>query len=108
MKKSLHLALQPGTVLTYAEMVTLLAKITYSINSRPLSLQATSPNSQQEDDMMPITPNHLLLARGFIEVPDMIYDEDNKYSARLNYVQEVYNAWWEKWIQDVLPILVHC
>ena len=108
MKKSLHLALQPGTVLTYAEMVTLLAKITYSINSRPLSLQATSPNSQQEDDMMPITPNHLLLARGSIEVPDMIYDEDNKFSARLNYVQEVYNAWWEKWIQDVLPTLVPC
>ena len=57
---------------------------------------------------MPITPNHLLLARGSIEVPDMIYDEDNKFSARLNYVQEVYNAWWEKWIQDVLPTLVPC
>ena len=94
MKKSLHLALQPGTVLTYAEIVTLLAKITYSINSRPLTLQNTSPNSQQEDNMMPITPNHLLLARGSIEVPDMEFDEENKFSARLNYVQEVFSAWW--------------
>ena len=30
MKKSLALALQPGVELTYAEVVTLLAKITYS------------------------------------------------------------------------------
>ena len=108
MKKSLDLALQPGTVLTYAEMVTLLAKISYSINTRPLTLQAISPNSQQEDNMMPITPNHLLLARSSIEVPDMQYDEENKFSTRLNYVQEVFNAWWEKWIQDVLPTLVPC
>ena len=108
MKKSLSLALNPGSVLTYAEMVTLLSKIAYSINTRPLTLQSISPNSQQEDNMLPITPNHLLLARGLIEVPEMNYDEVNKFSARLNYVQEVYNVWWDKWMQDVLPTLVPC
>ena len=78
MKKSLHLALQPGEVLTYAEIITLFAKVSYSINSRPLALQDTSPSSQQEDDMMLLTPNQLLLGRSNIEVPLMNYDEENK------------------------------
>ena len=108
MKKSLALAMFPGAMLTYAEMSTLLAKVTYSVNSRPLTLQAISPNSQQEDNMLPITPNHILLGRGTIDVPPMEYDEDSNFSARLRYVQEVYKTWWEKWIQDVLPTLVPC
>ena len=108
MKKSLHLALQPGEILTYAEIVTLFAKVSYSINSRPLALQDTSSNCQQEDDMMPITPNQLLLGRSNIEVPAMSFSADNKYSARLNYVQQVYNVWWSKWIDTVLPTLVPC
>ena len=103
MKKSLALALHPGVELTYAEVVTLLAKITYSINSRPLTIQDTSPTSQQEDVMVPLTPNHLLLGRATIDVPDMEYDENNKFSARLAYVQQVHKAWWDRWIQDVLP-----
>ena len=107
-KKSLGLALSPGSILTYAEMVTLLSKISYSINTRPLTLQSISPDSQQEDNMLPLTPNHLLLGRGQIEVPNVTYDEENKFSARLNYVQEVHNAWWARWIQDVLPTLVPC
>ena len=58
--------------------------------------------------MMPITPNHLLLGRATIEVPDMDYDPTSKFSARLAYVEQVYKAWWSKWIQDVLPTLVPC
>merc|ERR1711983_657204 len=58
--------------------------------------------------MMPITPNHLLLGRATIEVPDMEYDPSSKFSARLAYVEQVYKTWWSKWIQDVLPTLVPC
>ena len=108
MKKSLALALHPGVVLIYAELVTLLAKITYSINSRPLSIQDISPSSQQEDIMLPLTPNHLLLGKSTIDVPDIDYDQDDKFSARLAYVQQVFRAWWDRWIQDVLPTLVPC
>ena len=108
MKKSLGLALNPGVEVTYAEMVTLLAKITYSINTRPLSIADTSPSSQQEDVMLPLTPNHLLLGKATIDIPDMEFDEDDRFSARLAYVDQVYKAWWERWIQDVLPTLVPC
>ena len=108
LKKSLSLAIHPSVELTYAELVTLLAKISYSVNSRPLSIKAISPNSQQEDMMMPLTPNHLLLGRATIDVPDLEYEESNKFSARMSYVQQVYKVWWEKWIQDILPTLVPC
>ena len=82
MKKSLHLALQPGEILTYSEIVTLLAKISYAINSQPLALQNVLSGSQQEEDMMPLTPNQLLLGRSNIQVPNMTFDDENKYSAR--------------------------
>ena len=108
MKKSLSLALGKGVELTFAEMETLLAKITFSINSRPLSIANTSPTSQQEDIMLPLTPNHLLLGKATIDTPDMEFSEDDKFSARLAYVQQVYEAWWRRWIQDVLPTLVPC
>ena len=108
MKKSLSLALSPGVELTYAELVTLLSKITFSINSRPLTIHNISPSSQQEDNMIPLTPNHLLLGRATAEVPDMDYDPEDKFSARLAYIQQVFRAWWDRWIQDVLPTLVPC
>ena len=57
---------------------------------------------------MPLTPNHLLLGRATVEVPDLEYDESNRFSARLSYVQQVHKIWWDKWIQDVLPTLVPC
>ena len=108
LKKSLYLAIHPSVQLTYAELVTLLARISFSINSRPLAIGYTSPNSQQEDSLLPLTPNHLLLGRASLDVPDLEYDESNKFSARLSYVQEVFNSWWKRWIDDVLPTLVPC
>ena len=108
MKKSLALAINPGVELTYSEMVTLLSKITFSINTRPLTLASTSPSSQQEDVMLPLTLNHSLLGRSTIETPAMDFDEADRFSARLAYVQQVYQAWWDRWIQDVLPTLVPC
>ena len=58
--------------------------------------------------MIPLTPNHLLLGRATADVPDMDYDPEDKFSARLAYIQEVFRAWWDRWIQDVLPTLVPC
>ena len=58
--------------------------------------------------MLPLTPNHLLLGRATIDVPDMEYDPSSKFSARLAYIQQVFKSWWDRWIQDVLPTLVPC
>ena len=46
LKRSLSLAIHPSVELTYSELVTLLARISYSINSRPLTIRNESSNSQ--------------------------------------------------------------
>ena len=108
MKTALHHALPSGLVLRYSEMVTLLARVAFSINSRPLALGDVSGTSQQDDDLMPLTPNQLLLGHTTSEVPEMEYDDCDKFSTRLNYIKSVHNEWWRRWIQDVLPTLIPC
>ena len=108
LKRSLHHALKPDTVLRYSELVTLLAKIAYAINSRPIGLSSTSQDSQQEDFLSPITPNQLLLGTSSDNAPPMDYDSSDHLTARLAYVSDVYKTWWRSWYQQVLPTLVPC
>ena len=75
MKRSLSLSLKKGEVLTYAEWVTLLARIATSVNSRPLCLNSTSASSEQDEIPVPITPNHLLLAKSTPETTELEYDD---------------------------------
>ena len=105
LKRSLSLALRPGVELTYPEFVTLLAKISYTINSRPLGLSAVANSSQQEDIMMPITPNMLLLGRSSDLSPPLVYSDDDKFSTRLAYVAQVEQEWWDRWYKNVMPTL---
>ena len=67
LKRTLKLSLHPGVILSYPELQTLLAKITYTVNSRPLGLSCVSGSSQQEDIIQPITPNMML--KVFVCVP---------------------------------------
>ena len=106
LKKSLSLALHPGVVLSYPELVTLLARISCSVNSRPLGLARTSPTSQQEDTMTPITPNMMLLGRTSNPSPPLVYSDDDRFCARLSYVAQVEKEWWDLWIKQVLPTLI--
>ena len=108
MKRSLNLALQKGEVLVYAELVTLLARIATSINSRPLSISRVSSESEQSDQLLALTPNHLLLGRSSSEPFTVEFDENDKFSKRMSYVQTIHDQWWNIWMRDVLPTLVPC
>ena len=106
LKKSLAHALHPGVVLAYDELVTLLSRISYSINQRPLGLENTSQSSQQEDNVVPLTQNMMLLGMNSNESPPLDYKEDEKFSCRLSYVSTVETTWWKKWVKSVLPTLL--
>ena len=106
LKRSLGLALAPGVVLSYSELVTLLAQISHSINCRPLSLARTSGDSQQEDEFIPITPNHLLLGRSGDDAPALQFDDSCSTTVRMAYVSQVHGAWWRLWVKQVLPTLI--
>ena len=106
LKKSLNLALAPGVLLSFSELVTLLAQITQSINCRPLGIDRTSGHSQQEDDFVPITPNHLLLGRSGEDAPSIEFEETSSLTRRMAYVSQVHEAWWRSWVKLVLPTLI--
>ena len=77
LKKTLDLAINPGVVLSYPELVTLLARISYTINSRPLGLIGVSGTSQQEDHMSPLTPNMMLVGRSSNFSPPLEYRQED-------------------------------
>ena len=60
-------------------MVTLLAQISTSINSRPLGLQNSSETGQLDDLMVPLTPNQLLIGRSTSEPVRMEFDKDDRF-----------------------------
>ena len=93
LKRSLTHALHPGAELSFPELITLLSKISYSVNSRPLGLSSISNTSQQEDIMLPITPNMLLIGRSSDVSPPMVYSADDKFCRRLAYVDQVEQDW---------------
>ena len=106
MKTSLSQTLNPGVILQYVELVTLLARISCSMNSRPLGLANTSYTDQQEDILLPITPNYMLLGRSSAESPPLEYTESEKFCQRLAYVDAVEQEWWTRWIKTVLPTML--
>ena len=106
LKRSLVQALNPGVVLAYHELVTLLARISCSINSRPLGYSNISNTDQQEDVIMPLTPNDMLLGRSSPESPPLEYSEDDKFSERLAYISAVESDWWRRWTTTVLPTML--
>ena len=106
LKQSLKHAIAPGVVLCFSELNTLLAEISFTVNCRPLGMAGVSGDSQQEDNLSPITPNQLLLGRTDDDGPPLDYTGDDKYTTRLSYVTQVYNCWWDKWIRQVLPTLI--
>ena len=106
LKQCLHHALGPGVELSFSELNTLLAEISYAINCRPLGLSNVSADSEQEDFLSPITPNQLLLGRTNDEGLPLDYDGDDRFTTRLAYVSQVFDSWWKKWIKQVLPSLM--
>ena len=105
LKRTLKLSLHPGVELSYPELVTLLANISYTVNSRPLGLANVSQSSQQDDNMLPLTPNMLLLGRSSNFSPPMDFSPDDRFCARLAFIGQVEKEWWDRWIKVVLPTL---
>ena len=66
------------------------------------------PQSKLDDLMAPLTPNQLLIGRSSSEPVRMEFDENDGFVARQAYIQQLHQAWWTRWIQEVLPTLVPC
>ena len=96
----------PGTAtLDFIEFRMLLTKCADMINSCPIGVLLA------EDDLQPLTPNHLLIGHASLsqvsqELLNNNDDDGDKYCKRLKYMSELSNQWWNLWIQRVFPTLL--
>ena len=87
--------------LDFIEFRTLLTKCADMINSRPIGVLLA------EDDLQPLTPNHLLIGQASSgQVSQESLGDGDKYCKRLKYVTELSNQWWNLWLSQVFPSLL--
>ena len=93
------------TSLTFAELQVVLARAADIANNRPVSVR-----SLNEGDLQAVTPNMLLLGRTSTIANDKVVeekeDEEQMLPHRLAYLNELLDAWWAQWNQQVFPNLV--
>ena len=101
-KKAMYRAIPKGETLTQSELVTLMVRISNSMNNRPLGLHK---DTQGETLMEPITPN--LLLKGSVDQPlEEMWEENENFPARLKFIEAVHQRWWDLWGEQVLHTLV--
>ena len=64
-KKCLKTALPQDAKLSYSELITLLAQVSYTINCRPIGI---SSGNDLNEEIQPITPNMLLIGQSNLDV----------------------------------------
>lgn len=80
---------------------TVLCEVEAILNSRPLT---TVTNDSQ--DLLPLTPNDLLLLKARPVLPPGVFTKDDLYTKRRwKQVQYLANLFWRRWTLEYLPLL---
>ena len=104
MKEGLDQLLPAGAKnLSFSEFQTVMRKLTNSINDRPLGIKTNG-----EGEILPLTPNSLLLGRSSLQPHSLVDSEDeNRLVRRTKFVEEVEQSWWRIWFvqcwKDLFP-----
>ena len=88
-------------VLTDPQLITLLTEVEHILNSRPLTHL-----SENADDSVALTPNHILLGRhqNWDSISD-ISEADITSRKKWKQVQALQSAFWARWVKEYLPTL---
>ena len=84
------------SVLTFAELQTVMYEVSNLINSRPIGRK---PGNSMEDGSY-LCPNDFLLGRNNNVSPRGTFDLKSSYSKRLKFVQSIVNNFWKRWMRD--------
>ena len=88
-------------IMTFSEFQTYIFEAAQLVNQRPIGVNPSNP-----DDGTYICPNDLILGRASPSVPQGPFKERCSQSHRLDFIQNLVNAFWKKWSRDVFPLLV--
>ena len=87
--------------LTDDSLQTFLCEIESIVNNRPIT---RIPGDS--DDQAPLTPNHLLMLKGDLNLPPAITSDLNQYAKRRwKQVQYLSDLFWRRWTREYLPQL---
>ena len=107
LKASILRVVHAGELLDLCQLQTLLHRVAYTLNERPLSASSFTAS-----DFQAITPNDLLLggapARSAQEIMGELASEDTveRLAARVQAVESRVQSWWSRFFKDVFPLLV--
>ena len=90
------------SVLTFAELQTVMYEVSNLINSRPIGRK---PGSSIDDGSY-LCPNDFLLGRNNNSAPGGTFDLKSNYSKRLKFVQSIVNNFWKRWMRDYWHTMV--
>ena len=100
-----HLFLSGAGSLNFSEFQSLLARAAAIINDRPLGVRH---HKGAEGELLPLTPNLLLLGRSShttVDQPDIDDDTPDRYTKREKFVEEVLGLFWNMWYKEVFEYL---
>ena len=108
-KEALDILMPAGAhSLSVSEFYTLLKRCCNLINDRPLGVKRA--NHSLDGEILPITPNMLLLGCSSTQPPDKYVksDDNNRLTRRMRFIHEVEEQWWSMWFHqiwnDLFPI----
>ncbi|XP_062602363.1 uncharacterized protein LOC134264072 [Saccostrea cucullata] len=82
-------------------LLTLFCEIEAIMNGRPLTEASDDPN-----DLLALTPNHILLMRsGESFPPGIFHASDNYAKRRWKQIQYLADVFWTRWIKEYVPLL---
>ena len=87
--------------LNYAELQTILTKVANVTNDHPIGVRNLT-----EEDLLPLTPNHLLIGR--VSMQTVSYNKPGDIiglDGLKEYHREILRSWWSMWREQVFPKL---
>ena len=98
--RSIILSLLSQQPLTDEGLSTLFCTIESVVNGRPLTKLSDDPT-----DLLPLTPNHLLILRPGKSLPIGVFSESDKMKRTWRQVQYLADVFWKRWLTEYLPSL---